>query len=51
MKHGQLPMVGIMQIDSAKSRGVAGREKNVLCSDWEGEYVQGQSQTVVVGLN
>ena len=28
-----------------------GREKNVLCSDWEGEYVQGQSGTVVVRFN
>ena len=27
------------------------REKNVLCSDWEREYVQGQSWTMVVGLN
>ena len=44
-------MVGIMQIDSVKSRDVAGREKNVLCSDWKGEYVQGQSWTVVVGLS
>ena len=26
-----------------------GRDKNVLCSDWEGEYVHGQSWTVIVG--
>ena len=26
-------------------------KKYVLCSSWEGEYVQGQSWTVVVGLN
>ena len=25
-----------------------GAEKNVLCSDWEQEYVQGQSWTMVV---
>ena len=32
--------------------GVAwGREKNVLYSDWEGEYVQRQSWTVLVGFN
>ena len=28
-----------------------GAEKNVLCSDWEREYVQGQSWTVIVGSN
>ena len=26
-------------------------KKYILCSSWEGEYVQGQSWTVVVGLN
>ena len=26
-------------------------EKNVLCSDWKGEYVQGQFWTVVVASN
>ena len=44
-------MVGIVQIDSAKSRGVVGRETNVLCSNWEEECVQGQSWTVSVALN
>ena len=28
-----------------------GAEKNVLYRDWEGEYVQGQSWTMVVGFN
>ena len=28
-----------------------GKEKNFLCSDWEGECVQGQSWTVVAGFN
>ena len=28
-----------------------GREKNVLRSIWEEEYVQGQSWTVIVGFN
>ena len=28
-----------------------GTEKNVLCSDWEGQYAQGQSWTVAVGFN
>ena len=39
-------MIRIMLIDSAKSQGVVGQRK-----DWEGQYVQGQPWTVVVGLN
>ena len=31
--------------------GRGGAEKNVLCSDWEEERVQGQSWFMVVGLN
>ena len=42
-KDGLLPMVGIMKIDLAKSRGVVGQRKNVLRSDWEKEYAKGQS--------
>ena len=41
-------MVGIMQIDSAKFWCVVGQRRIVFCSNWEGEYVQGQFWTVVV---
>ena len=32
-------------------RAWAGREKNVLCSDWKEKYLQGQSWTAAVGIN
>ena len=41
--HGWYP---VDRLGSIPVRG--GAEKNVLCSDWEQEYVQGQSWTMLV---
>ena len=48
---GHFPWLVSSRLIQLNPRVVWGKEKNVLWSYWDGEYVQGQSWTVILGFN